>query len=54
MRDRADFMLAENLVDERRIAKIADNEFRGGMHGGTKAGRKIIEDDHVFARIEKR
>jgi hypothetical protein len=53
MRDGVDFMLAENVIQERHIAKITDNEFRWVLHSGTKAGRQIIENDNLFAGVEK-
>jgi len=54
MRDSVDFMLPENGFHERHIAKIADDEFRWGPHRGTEAGRKIVENDGLFARVEER
>ena len=54
MCDGIDFMLTENSFHERRVSKITDDQFRRGLHRGTKAGRKIVENDGLFARVEKR
>src|ERR1700730_10048533 len=53
MRNGVDFIPAENVVHERRVADIADNEFRRVLDCHAVPCRKIIENDNVFAGIEE-
>ena len=52
MGDGVDLMFGENVVHERRVANIANNEFGCLRYCPTKSCRKIIENDNFFAGIE--
>src|SRR5205807_2745997 len=53
MRNGVDFIPAENVVHERRVADIAENEFGRVLDRRAEPCRKIVENDNIFAGIEE-
>ena len=53
MGDGVDFMLFDEARDQFGVAEIADHEPRRFRNRPGEAGRQIVENDHLFARVEK-
>ncbi len=53
MDDRIDAVLGEKLGHEVLVAEIADDQRHVVRHGGTEAGRQVVEHDHLLAGCDE-
>ena len=52
MDDGLDAVLADHRADQLLVADVADDQRRGRRNSPAKAGRQVVEDDDLLARIQ--